>query len=300
MRASPRIVEYELTTLCNFRCIHCYSRAGNKTANELNFNEIKSLMIELREMNVGIFDLIGGEPLLHPRILDILSFGKELGQTLMVNTNGSLATEDMVRKVKKTNPDVLIGVSLDGPDPETNDFIRGRGNFKRAIMGIKNFVKYGFNVTILHVINKKNWWKLEDMIKLAKSLGVNGMYLDRFVPVGRGKLHIADLDIEDGKWSEVVKQILDIVEVYRNEINFYVEESISGGLCPAGITQASIRMDGIVVPCGHFRYNEELYMGNVRKKGFEQIWNSYDPSTLDLFLPKDYKGGCKALYLKDL
>lgn len=290
MKTLPMIVEYELTTQCNFRCIHCYCKAGKKDERELNLEEIESLMVEMKELGVRILDLIGGEPLLHPKLLDILYFGKEIDQRLMVNTNGSLATEEMVKKIKNINPDVLIGISLEGPDPETNDFVRGKGNFKKAIDGIKNFIKYGFHVTILNVINSRNWWKIENMIKLARSLGVQAIYLDRFIPVGRGEIYASDLDMDTEGWTKAMNHVLDVVEAYENDLSFYIEESISGKPCPAGITQASILIDGTVVPCGHFRYNEEFYMGNIREKRFKDIWNSYKPSRLSEISGE----GCKA------
>lgn len=302
MRKPPFIVEYELTTRCNFRCKHCYCEAGEPHPNELSFEEIKELMIDLRELGVWALDLVGGEPLLHPHLLDILAFGREIGQRLMINTNGSLATGEMVRKIKRANPDVLIGVSLEGPDPETNDYVRGNGNFERAIEGIKNFISEGFQVTILNVINRMNWRKFEDMVKLSLKLGVRALYVDRFIPVGRGKIHAKELDMNPDEWKEAIRYVLEVVNTYRDRLTFYVEESISGAPCSAGITHASILVEGTVVPCGHFRYNKEYYMGNVREKKFSEIWNEYKPlpspescSTCPVL--KECGGGCKAYYL---
>lgn len=298
MRKPPYIVEYELTTECNLRCKHCYCEAGFKNKNELTLEEIKTLMCDLKDIGTELLDLIGGEPLLHPAFLDILAFGKEIGQKIMVNTNGILATEEYVKKIKEVNSEIIVGVSLDGPNPETNDFIRGTGSFERAVSGIKNFVKYGFEVIILNVVNRLNWNKLEEMIRLAKSLGVKGLYLDRFVPVGRGKFNSEYLDIDPEKWPEISSKIQEVVEKYRNKLDFYIEESISGKMCPAGINQASIRSDGIVVPCGHFRYIEQLHMGNLREKSFKEIWDSFELSKFD-DLMEDYQSGCRALKIQE-
>lgn len=302
MRKPPFIVEYEITTQCNFRCIHCYCEAGEKSKRELTFEEIKKVILDMKTLGVGALDLVGGEPLLHPNLLDVLAFAKEVGQRVMINTNGSLATPEMVRKIKRTNPDVLVGVSIEGPDPETNDYVRGKGNFQRAIEGIRNFVREGFEVTILNVMNKRNWMKIEETIKLAKSLGVSALYIDRFIPVGRGMVHSLELDMTPLEWSRALRHINEVIEKYSGEITFHVEESISGKPCPAGITHASILVDGTVVPCGHFRYSKEYYMGNVREKSFVEIWNEYTPipspqecTHCELF--KACGGGCKAYYV---
>jgi len=70
-----------------------------------------------------------------------------------------------------------------------------------------------------------------------------------------------------------------------------------GGECTAGKTHASILVDGTVVPCGHFRYSPEFYMGNINEKPFKEIWYSYDPQHV---VPKQcsscslYKTSCEA------
>jgi len=62
MREPPFIVEYEITTACNFRCIHCYCNAGKKHPNELSFDEIKDLILQVKETRVWALDIVGGEP----------------------------------------------------------------------------------------------------------------------------------------------------------------------------------------------------------------------------------------------
>ena len=305
MRKPPFIVEYEITTRCNFRCIHCYCNAGSKHPNELSFDEIKNLILQVKEAKVWILDIVGGEPLVHPKIFDVLSFAKEVNQKVMINTNGSLATKETVKKIKKVNPNVLIGVSLDGPDPETNDIIRGKGNFEKAINGVKNFVKEGFRVTILNVINKINWKKFEDLVKLSLDLNVSSIYVDRFVPVGRGRLNAHILDMSDDEWIEAIKHVREVIEKFSNKIVFYVEDSINGEPCSAGITHASILVDGTVVPCGHFRYEKKFYMGNIKEKSFKEIWENFDPEKVfpvhekckkcPLYIAENCKGGCKAI-----
>ncbi|MCD6268000.1 MAG: radical SAM protein [Thermotogaceae bacterium] len=305
MREPPSIVEYEITTACNSRCIHCYCSAGEKHPNELSLDEIKDLILQVKETKVWALDIVGGEPLIHPRIIDVLAFAREVGQRVMINTNGSLATEEMVKKMKEANPDVLVGVSLDGPDPETNDFIRGKGSFERAISGMKNFIREGFKVTILNVINAVNWRKFEDLVKLSLSLNASSVYVDRFVPVGRGKLNAHILDMSDDEWVEAIGYVRNIVEKYSNRIVFYVEDSIDGEPCSAGITHASILVDGTVVPCGHFRYERRFYMGNIREKSFKEIWESLEPRKFfpvpeeckecPFYGAEDCEGGCKAI-----
>ncbi len=279
--------------------------AGKKHSKELSTDEIKRVMNDLKEMGVWAFDIVGGEPLLRPDLFEIFEYAKKIDLRVMMNTNGTLVTERTVEKIIKSNPDVMLGVSLDGPDPETNDFVRGKGSFEKATKALKLFADANLDPVILNVINKRNWRKFEDMIKLAKDLGVKKIYVDRFIPVGRGLQSKHLLDMSDEEWAKAIKHVRNIMDKYSDEMVFYVEENITGDPCTAGITHASILADGNVVPCGHFRYNKELYMGNIRENSFKDIWDGYDPEK-SLPVPpickncpflKSCSGGCRAVSL---
>jgi len=290
----PKIIEFELTTSCNYSCIHCYCNAGRISKNELSTNEVKKVIKDLHELGVQIIDLIGGEPLIRQDIFEIVSFGRSIGAQLMINTNGSLATKEVVKKLKDINPNLLIGVSIDGHKKEIHEFVRGAGTFEKTMKGLKNFLEYGFDTTILHVINKHNYKYFEEMVLFAKELGVS-LYVDRFVPVGRGE-QFKDILIPT---KEMIKFVNDIIEKYKNQVRFFVEENIEGGECTAGKTHASILVDGTVVPCGHFRYDSQYYMGNIREKPFKEIWDSFNPDILMVGcngckLFDKCKGGCRA------
>ncbi|MCD6105261.1 MAG: radical SAM protein [Thermosipho sp. (in: Bacteria)] len=291
---TPKIVEFELTTSCNYSCIHCYCNAGRISKNELSTNEVKKVIKDLHELGVQIIDLIGGEPLIRSDIFEIVSFGRSIGAQLMINTNGSLATKEVVKKLKDINPNLLIGVSIDGHKKEIHEFVRGAGTFEKTMKGLKNFLEYGFDTTILHVINKHNYEYFEEMVLFAKELGVS-LYVDRFVPVGRGE-QFKDILIPT---KEMIEYINKIIEKYKNQVRFFVEENIEGGECTAGKTHASILVDGTVVPCGHFRYDSQYYMGNIREKPFKEIWDSFNPDILMVGcngckLFDKCKGGCRA------
>ncbi|MDK2840079.1 MAG: hypothetical protein PWQ83_1658 [Thermosipho sp. (in: thermotogales)] len=271
----PKIIEFELTTACNYSCKHCYCNAGKKSSNELSFDEVKKVLLDLKDANVEIVDLIGGEPLIRRDIIDIISCAASIGLDVMLNTNASLASKEIVKRIKEVYPQLKVGISFDGHTPEIHDFVRGPGAFEKTYKGFLNFLEEGFDVTVLHVVNKVNYEHFEEMVKFAMEHNVS-LYVDRFVPVGRGELY-KDLLLPTKK---VVEHVRKVIKKYENKLTFYVEENISGGLCTAGREHASVLVDGTVVPCGHFRYDKEYYMGNLKEKSFKQIWESYNPDIL--------------------
>ncbi|MFN6992014.1 MAG: radical SAM protein [Fervidobacterium sp.] len=266
----PKNIEFEITTACNYVCIHCYCNAGRKSRVELTTDEIFDVIDQLVEADVEVLDIVGGEPLLRNDLIDIFAYGKSKGLNMMMNTNAALATREMVKKIRNVVPELTVGVSLDGPSATVHDKIRGVGSFERTYEGLTNFLDAGFDVTILFVVNKINYQYIQDMIDLAKELGAN-LYVDRFIPVGRGILN-RELLLPTRNMIDYVAQKLKDYKDTRPML--YIEENIFGeDECSAGKTHASILVDGNVVPCGHFRYLPEFYVGNVKEQRFKEIWS---------------------------
>ena len=268
----PYIVECEITSGCNLRCKHCYARSGDGPRRELRPEVIKDLMLQLKGIGLRYFDIVGGEPFTYPHLFDLIDFAGRIGLRVILNTNGTLITREIALKLKDTNPHTLIGVSLDGSCPEINDAIRGEGNFIRAVKGVVNLMRVGFNVTLLFVVTKVNWGDFGRYVDFARELGVSAIYVDRFMPVGRGKINEGILNMSIDEWVEALEFVNGVVEKNSSDFIFYVGEALNGDPCTAGEEHFSILCDGTVVPCGHFRYNPEFYLGNIRYEPVETIF----------------------------
>lgn len=78
-------VQIEPTRRCNFNCRHCNHRNGD---DYLDINVYKQILD--RHAKCKIVKLQGlGEPLLHPKIQDLINIAKERGHKVMIITNGS-------------------------------------------------------------------------------------------------------------------------------------------------------------------------------------------------------------------
>ena len=90
----------EPTSQCNLHCEGCYRK------NEVNSH--KSLEKVREELNVfkslrktDAISIAGGEPLLHPQIVDIVKMISEMGNKPVINTNGIALTEELLKELKK-------------------------------------------------------------------------------------------------------------------------------------------------------------------------------------------------------
>ena len=62
-----------LTGKCNLNCLHCFNAKDNTPLNsELTYEQTLNILDQARDIGIHAFTLTGGEPLVHPRFLDIV------------------------------------------------------------------------------------------------------------------------------------------------------------------------------------------------------------------------------------
>lgn len=101
---SPYIVNLDPSGACNFRCVFCPCNTSKEmTAQRHHIMEWElfvKIVADLEEFQGGVkvINLYAfGEPLLNPRLIDMITFLKERGvaREVRIVTNGSLLTEEM-------------------------------------------------------------------------------------------------------------------------------------------------------------------------------------------------------------
>ncbi len=61
--AAPFYVQFEVTEACNHRCFFCYNNAMRDVAKELDTDEAKAVLDQMRTAGVFSINFNGGEPL---------------------------------------------------------------------------------------------------------------------------------------------------------------------------------------------------------------------------------------------
>ncbi len=185
-------LQLDITNMCNLRCVHCYHPHHNNQG-ALSLENWKGVVLQYKELIKKmhyrpLLIICGGEPLASPDLLPLLSFIKQelpLASTSIL-TNGTLAKEPLLSKLKGF-PNLQFQVSLDGPDSFRHDQIRGEGNFKKSLSGIRALRSRGFEVNVLSVLSSKTSQWMEDFFRLAKDEGFKSMNFVRFIPEGYGR-----------------------------------------------------------------------------------------------------------------
>ena len=153
-----------------------------------------------RESNV-IF--LGGEPTMHPDLPHAIRFAKKLGySSVTVDTNGFLF-HDFLGLVKPSDLDFL-SFSLDGPNPEVNDTLRGEGVFDTCTTNLQAAVARGFNVSLIYTVSKHNIDHLHKMVPLLAQWGVKRFFIQVIGIRGKtalnGGLYTLPVALLPGAW----------------------------------------------------------------------------------------------------
>jgi AdoMet-dependent heme synthase len=134
-------------TLCNLECTHCFvsSSPGNDSHALMSREEIRSHVADGLGLGVKEFYFTGGEPFLHPEMLEILADTLEHGPCTVL-TNGTLFTPRRLAGLRELSDrsrySLEIRVSLDGATAEQHDRFRGVGSFDRTLEGLRRCVEH--------------------------------------------------------------------------------------------------------------------------------------------------------------
>lgn len=136
----------ELTSRCNFRCVHCYLDHFHQTE-DLTFDQIKFILDALAKAGMMTIFLSGGEPLLRKDFREIYLYAKKLGFLLMIFTNGYLLDDDLLDLFLQYPP-LEIDISLYGSDDAAYERVTGvKGAFTRIRNNIIKYKKHGIFVS---------------------------------------------------------------------------------------------------------------------------------------------------------
>jgi AdoMet-dependent heme synthase len=287
-----RLVAWEITRRCNLNCIHC--RAGAERGpypGELGAKESLNLLDQIREVGTPIVILTGGEPLLREDVFDLAEHGTELGLRMVMATNGTLFTPQVLEKLSGSGIK-RVSISLDGSDEEQHDrFRQVPGAFKAAVEGIGFLREARIEFQINTTVTRHNVRNLAEILQLAVDLGAVAHHLFLLVPTGRAR-DMVDQEIGALEYEEVLHWFhrkRDAVPLHlkatcapqyfrilRQEarakgekVTFetYGLDAVTRG-CLGGTAFCFISHEGIVQPCGYL----ELNCGNLKTAGFGSIW----------------------------
>jgi len=302
--AGPEHVVIDITNRCNEQCMGCWLYSPllkNKPSEEclgreINFEKAKELISCLAGLGTRRIRFTGGgEPLMHPKIMQLIEFTKSQGLLCGITTNFSLCNEGRVRDLIRLGVDELA-VSLWAADEETYAKTHYRvmpGTFDRIVSNLRVLTREKKDrpfLTLCNVICSLNYSQVRRMFEFALQVKADGAYFTLI-----DALEGTDALLLNAPQKEsVLRQAGEIQAAWRGlpsqeriKLDYFdglisrlkEEGSLAGDYdrsrvnqipCLVGWIFARVLADGNVVPCCRAVTKP---MGNINSRDFKAIWH---------------------------
>ena len=202
--SKPRTLVLELTTACNYSCIHCFRFASRDFKVTFMDEEFYHRIVkEAKDIEVRRIVYTGwGEPTVHPRFTEFLEDAKKLGFEVVVNTNGSRLEELAVSFVKLGVDEVYV--SIDAFDIKLYSSIRRFGNLSTVTRGLLTLRKVKTEISSLKptvkailTVTKVNIGEVSRVLNYAIDTGISEIVISNYIPYIGGDLGLDCLGDED-------------------------------------------------------------------------------------------------------
>jgi radical SAM protein with 4Fe4S-binding SPASM domain len=283
-RPNLQSIQFELTSRCNERCIHCYIPNTKKDdGSDMPIEKVKNVIDQFSDMGGSHVTLSGGEVFIYPNFTEILTYCREKDMRISILSNLIAMRNEHIAEIKKANVSI-IQTSLYSMIPEHHDFItKIKGSFIRTKNAIEKLVAADIPVQISCPVMKANAKDYKDVLLYAKSLNIKAQtdYIMMAQSDFDNKNLVNRLSLKETE--ELLRDIIEFDISYRKETlmkrpKSYIklnkkqfEKFKRLPLCGAGINTCCIAENGDVYPCSGW---QGMVIGNVMNKSLSEIWEN--------------------------
>jgi uncharacterized radical SAM superfamily Fe-S cluster-containing enzyme len=177
----------EITNKCNLNCPVCFANSGNGDFLSIEeFEKMVDFYIESEGGQSDILQISGGEPTLHPQIIQFIELARKKSLSyVMLNTNGLRIANDIdfVKELARFKGGFEVYLQFDGFDEATHQYFRGKPLAAIKQKALENLDAYSIPTTLVSTLsNGMNDHEIGKIINLGLTTrcvrGIN------FQPVG--------------------------------------------------------------------------------------------------------------------
>lgn len=270
----------EITGRCNLACLHCGSDCL-VTGHQLSLAAADRVLTEIAsawDASKITVVLTGGEPLVHPQVLEIGARAHSLGFRWGMVSNGWAWTPEKVEAARVAGIRALT-ISLDGLEA-SHDRLRGRaGSWRRAVAALE-MAHAACIPDVVTCVYPDNLEELEQVRALLARLRVPRWRLFNIDPIGRGAQPGLQLD------TPQTLRLLEQVATWREDGTLPRPETGCGPylgawegrtrdrdyFCLAGIQVGGVMADGGIGACPNI--DRSFLQGSIHTDSFVEVWES--------------------------
>lgn len=292
MKSKLESVVVHLTNACANKCPYCYAYKGNK-AEHGKRETILRIIDELSNADVRAVSFLGGDPVLHPNLLEFITYAYNKKMTVSVMSNSmsfkNCVVNDIVDKVS------AFETTIHGDCATSHDMFCERvGAYDELVSNLRELSKANAKIGIAINVIPSNVYSIYSMIdSLVNKEGINISYIiiQRIVQFGRAMgTSIYKLSKENA--NVALEQIDKISKDFGMKITVedpfplcVIEKKYHKYMhsCEWGFTKAAISSNGDFSRCGA---DPRCLLGNIFDTPISEIWSN-SPILLS-FRNRDY------------
>ena len=294
---TPKSVDLEITNRCNLRCRYCshFSSAGD-VEKDLSTEEWLQFFEELNRCAVMEVCLQGGEPFIREDFRELVEGIVRNRMRFSILSNGTLITDDMAAFLASTGRCNSVQVSIDGSVETTHDAFRGKGNFHRALSGLKSLMTHNLPATVRVTIHRKNVRDLDDIARLLlEEIGLPSFSTNSASHLGLCRQNAEQVQLTAEERTLAMETLLRLNDKYNGRISaqagplaeargwLKMVDAQKEGLdrlpdrgfltgCGGFMTKIAVRADGVMVPCGLIPGME---LGRINQDDLGEVWRNH-------------------------
>jgi MoaA/NifB/PqqE/SkfB family radical SAM enzyme len=250
----PPFLYISVINSCNLRCQGCWVDVAAKQQT-ISPEAFDRLLTEAKRMGNSFFGIVGGEPFMHPKLLDMLA--RHPDAYFQVFTNGQFITPERAKRIRQLG-NITPLISVEGNEV-ISDQRRGRsGVFSKTMEGLKNCLAEKIMTGVCTSVCKTNIDDLltEEWVDTLIQMGVLYTWFHVYRPMGPDAC--TDLCLTPEQQLRVRKFVVQMRAKKPIIIVDAYHDGEGQALCPAatGITH-HINPWGDIEPCPIVQFAKE-------------------------------------------
>ena len=280
-------ITIEITQRCPNFCIHCSSLSSLRCGTQLSFDDIRNVIDDAVLLGTELICISGGEPFMHPQIVDIIRYVHSKQVHCNVYTSGIIhdgisflpLSEAILLSIQGLIDKLIF--NIEAADVVSFERIMGvTGGFELMQASVVRALRFGFIVESHTVLMKANIDFLPQIMALGHSIGISKMSFLRLVMQGRA-LDNKELTYLTEEETYVAKTLIQqCSRKYQRDIRLGIplSECAERINCMAGTVKINVRYDGNVYPCEAFKNDTPSHISsfkpeNVKEKRLKEIYS---------------------------
>jgi hypothetical protein len=241
----------EVNDVCNLTCPVCFAGSSPSHTNQRTLAEIEFMLDTLveSEREPDLVQISGGEPTIHPQIMEILKLAKSKPiRHVMINTNGIRIARDkeFVKQLAELRPGFEVYLQFDSMRRSALENLRGADLRRIREQALANLEEVGISTTLVCVVKKGvNDDEIGEIVRHALTYScVRGITFQPIQDAGRNvgfdkntdRMLLTDIRREIGQHSEVFNED-DIIPLPCNPDEIAIGYGLRDGTSVTPITR---------------------------------------------------------------